>query len=68
MATAVKTESIARLATRIKKLNPSEQETLETMLDTEFAMAVLQRGKDIARLQGQKKLLSLEELREAFRL
>lgn len=62
-----KNQPLAELATRIRKLNPSDRETLEMLMDVEFTRAVLRRAGEMERLRKQGRLLSLADMQKSFR-
>lgn len=59
--------SFEHLVRLLRKLGPSERETLEILLDERFARTVLRRGREVERLRKKGKLLSLDEVQKAAR-
>ena len=64
--TTQKNPPLSDLAEVVKKLNLSERETLEMLLDTGFTKTVIKRNKEIERLRKQNRLLSFEELKKSL--
>jgi len=55
-----------KILNAVARLNASERETLETLMDTEFAATLLARRKEIARLRASGGILSLDAIKQKF--
>jgi hypothetical protein len=59
MSTTAKNPTFATIVSTITTLDDSERETLEVLLDKEFAQTVLERGKELNALKKNGGLLSI---------